>query len=85
MILKCQFGPEEYLYHVGEVAMEMFFVIDGSVDEIANDSEVSFLFYEKLEIVSQALFQLLFMREQMMLYPAILRAVLPRPKRSSVR
>ena len=36
-----QFSPEEYLYRVGEVANEMFFVVSGSLDEIADNKKVS--------------------------------------------
>ena len=30
-----QFAPEEYLYRCGEVANEMFFIVSGSVEELA--------------------------------------------------
>ena len=49
LLSEVTFAPEDYLYRVSEIAREMFFVIDGSVDEITENDKG-----EKVEAVIKA-------------------------------
>ena len=40
MLLLLQYAPEEYIYRAGEIANEMFFIVSGAVDELAENAEV---------------------------------------------
>jgi CRP-like cAMP-binding protein len=39
LLVEVNFAPEEYLYRASEIARDMFFIIDGSVDEITESEK----------------------------------------------
>ena len=49
LLSEVTFAPEDYLYRISEIAREMFFVIDGSVDEVTETEKG-----EKVEAVVKA-------------------------------